>query len=122
MTTSQKNIPSLLLDEHIWAYLADLLRKEGFDVVHVCEVGLVATPDTEIFNYAIEQHLTIVTFNIRDFVSLGIQCFEEGKEHFGIILSDEIPKGELQRRLTNLLNSISAEEIKNSIRFLQDYK
>ena len=39
------NFPRLLLDEHIWAYLAKILREQGFDVIHVTEVGLVATPD-----------------------------------------------------------------------------
>ena len=38
------DLPKLLLDEHIWAYLAKILREQGFDVIHVTEVDLVARP------------------------------------------------------------------------------
>lgn len=122
MSADHIRAPKLLLDEHIWAYLAKILREQGFDVAHVCEVNLVATPDAQILQYAVDDHRAVVTFNVRDFVPLGIQYFEDGKEHFGIVVSDEIPQGELQRRVTNLLNKITDEELKNTIRFLQDYK
>lgn len=122
MSKSKANAPKLLLDEHIWMYLANTLREQGFGVTHVCEVNLVATPDSEILQYAVDNNQAVVTFNIRDFVPLGIQYFEDGREHFGIVVSDEIPQGELQRRVTNLLENITADELKNTIRFLQDYK
>lgn len=122
MRKHESNAPKLLLDEHIWAYLAVILREHGFDVTHVCEIDLVATPDSEILQYAADNNQAVVTFNVRDFVPLGIQYFEDGKEHFGIVVSDEIPQGELQRRVTNLLEKITVDELKNTIRFLQDYK
>lgn len=122
MTQNNSKTPKLLLDEHIWVYLAKILRDEGFDVTHVNEVDLIATPDSEILQYAADKHQAVVTFNIRDFVPLGIQYFEDSKDHFGIVVSDEIPRGELQKRVTNLLNKVTAEELKNTIRFLQDYK
>jgi predicted nuclease of predicted toxin-antitoxin system len=53
---SKKNSPKLLLDEHIWAYLATLLREQGFDVVHVNEVNLDATPDEKILRFATGEH------------------------------------------------------------------
>ena len=51
---TKKNVPKLLLDEHIWAYLAKILREQGFDVIHVNEVDLFATPDDKIMQYAVE--------------------------------------------------------------------
>lgn len=122
MIAKNENTPKLLLDEHIWAYLAKILRDQGFDVTHVNEVDLIATADSEILQYAVDNQQAVVTFNVRDFIPLGIQYFEDGKEHFGIVVSDEIPRGELQKRVTNLLSKITAEELKNTIRFLQDYK
>jgi predicted nuclease of predicted toxin-antitoxin system len=112
----------LLLDEQIWVYLATLLREQGFDVYHVNEVGLDHTPDLEILRDAVENHQAVVTFNIKDFIPLARQYSEEGKEHYGIVVSNEIPQGELQRRVTKLLESISAEELKNMVRFLQEFK
>lgn len=122
MNNEQKNAPKLLLDEHIWAYLANILCEQGFDVIHVCEVGLDATPDNEILQYAVSKHRAVLTFNIKDYIPLAIQYFEDGKEHYGVVVSDEILQGELQKRVTKLLQSISADELMNTIRFLQDYK
>ena len=48
MNGESKHSPKLLLDEHVWAYLAKILREQGFDVIHVCEVNLIATPDDKI--------------------------------------------------------------------------
>jgi predicted nuclease of predicted toxin-antitoxin system len=122
MNTNESNAPKLLLDEHIWVYLATLLREQGFDVVHVCEDGLEGKPDNEILRVASEKHRAVVTFNIKDFIPLAIQYFEGGKVHYGVVVSNQISQGELQRRVTNLLNNLSADDLKNTVRFLQDYK
>ena len=122
MTTHKSKAPKLLLDEHIWVYLATLLRNQGFDVYHVTEVGLGHTPDLEIFQAAVEDHRAVVTFNIKDYIPFSVQYFEDGKEHYGIVLSNEISQGELQRRVTKLLESVSAEDLKNTVRYLQEFK
>lgn len=122
MSTNETDSPKLLLDEHIWVYLATLLREQGFDVVHVSEDGLEGKPDDEILRVASEKQRAVVTFNVRDFIPLAVQYFDDGRAHYGIVVSDQIFQGELQRRVTNLLNKITAEELKNTIRFLQDYK
>lgn len=115
---TKKNSPKLLLDEHIWAYLAKLLRDQGFDVMHVTEVDLVATPDDQIMQYAARNHMAVVTFNIKDYVPLAIQYFEDGKEHFGVVVSKELSHGELQKRVTKLLGDVTAEELMNAVRYL----
>ncbi len=115
---TKKNSPKLLLDEHIWAYLAKLLRDQGFDVMHVTEIDLVATPDDKIMQYAASNHRAVVTFNIKDYVPLAIQYFQDGKEHYGVVVSKELSRGELQKRVTKLLESVTAEELMNAVRYL----
>lgn len=110
--------PKLLLDEQIWKYLAKLLREQGFDVIHVNEVDLDATPDEKIMEYAADKNRAIVTFNVRDYVPLAIQYVEDGKEHYGVVVSKELSHGELKRRVTRLLASVTAEELMNSVRYL----
>lgn len=78
----------MLLDEHIWASLARLLREQGFDVIHVNEVDLIAAPDYEIMAYAVGEHRAVVTFNIKDFVPLAIQYYADGKEHYRVVVSN----------------------------------
>lgn len=112
------NSPKLLLDEHIWAYLAKLLREQGFDVVHVNEADLVGTPDDKIMAYAVGEHRAVVTFNIRDFIPLAVQYYEDGEEHYGVVLSNQLSRGELQRRVIKLLKSITAKELMNAVRYL----
>ena len=58
----------LLLDEHYPPAHAQTLRDAGFDVIAVAEnPALTGVPDTEIFQWAINQGRRIVTENIRDF-------------------------------------------------------
>jgi len=115
---AKKNHPKLLLDEHIWAYLAKLLREQGFDVVHVNEVDLVAAPDEKVVAYAVGEHRAVVTFNIKHFVPLAIRYVEDGKEHYGVVVSKQLSQGELQKRVTKLLEGVTAEELMNAVRYL----
>ncbi len=115
---TKKNSPKLLLDEHIWAYLAKILREQGFDVTHVTEVDLAATPDDKIMLYAARNQMAVVTFNIKDYIPLAVQYYEDGKEHYGIVVSKELSRGELQKRVTKLLESVTAKELMNAVRYL----
>jgi hypothetical protein len=118
MSNESKHSPKLFLDEHIWAYLAKILRERGYDVIHATEVGLIATPDELIMKYAVGEHRAVVTFNIKHYIPLSIQYFEDGKEHYGVVVSKALSQGELQRRITKLLESVTAEELMNAVRYL----
>ena len=63
-----------------------------------------------------------MTFNIGDFAELHDEYVAEGKEHWGIILSSREPIRVLLHRLLRLLNSVSAEELKKQIRWLNEFK
>ena len=115
---TKKNSPKLLLDEHIWGYLAKILREQGFDVIHATEVDLVATPDDKIMEYAVGEHRAVVTFNIKDFVLLAVKYFEDGKEHYGVVVSNQLSRGDLQKRVIRLLESVTAAELMNAVRYL----
>jgi predicted nuclease of predicted toxin-antitoxin system len=122
MTADKSKAPKLLLDEQIWVYLATLLREQGFDVIHAYESDLEHKPDAEVLRSAVENHRAVVTFNTRHFIPLAREYFMERKQHYGIVVSDEIPQGELQRRVTKLLESVTAEDLKNMVRYLQEFK
>ena len=107
-----------LLDQDVYALTERFLREQGYDVIHVNEVDLDATPDEQIMEYASENHRAVVTFNIRDFVPLAIQYYDDGKEHYGVVVSKELSHGELQKRVTQLLKNVTAEELMNSVRYL----
>ncbi len=114
--------PRLLLDEHIWEGLASLLRSEGFDVIHVYEIGRGGLGDQDQLEYAAAQGRALLTFNARHFEPLAVEWFFAGRPHAGIIISDELPPGELRRRVENLLKMRSAEELQSVVVWLQMFK
>ena len=114
--------PKLHLNEHLSPRLAAQLRKYGFDVTSTVEMGLMGADDDEQLAYAASSHRAIVTFNHKDFAVRHIRYLEEGQEHWGIILSTEETPDVLRRRLLRLLNTLTAEELKNQMRWLNEFK
>lgn len=115
--------PKLHLNENLSPRLANELRKYGFDVVATQEVeDMLSAPDDIQLAHAASEQRAILTFNIGDFAVLHEQYMAEGKEHWGIILSTREPIGELLRRILRMLNTVSADELKNQIRWLSEFK
>jgi hypothetical protein len=48
--------------------------------------------------------------------------FFASKSHAGIVISDQLPMGELLRRILNLLNARSADDLKDGVHWLQTYR
>lgn len=114
--------PRLHLNEHISPRLAAQLRRYGFDVISSQEAGILSETDSEQLTQAIIEQRAIVTFNVVDFVSLHNDYLSQGKEHWGIIFSTEETINILRHRLLRLLNSTSADELKNQIRWLNQFR
>jgi len=122
MPSPLHNPPKLYLNEHLSPRLAVQLRGYGFDAVSSQEAKMLSADDEEQFAWAVGEHRAIITFNFNDFVELHQRYNSEGKEHFGIILSTAETVAVLLRRLLKLMNSISVDELKNQIRWLNEFK
>lgn len=83
---------------------------------------MLSSDDEEQFSLAVSEQRAIVTFNFRDFVELHERYIAVGKEHWGIILSTEERTGTLLHRLLRLLNSVTADELKTTVRWLNEFK
>jgi len=114
--------PKLHLNEHLSPRLAAQLRQYGFDATSTLELGMVEADDSEQLAYAASEQRALVTFNHKDFADLHAQYAAEGREHWGIILSTEETPDVLRRRLLRLLNTLTAEELKDQIRWLNEFK
>ena len=112
----------LYLDEHIWLGLARTLRERGYDAIHVYDVGRGNLDDESQLVYAAAHERAILTFNACDFEPLAAEWFLTGKTHAGIIISNQLPIGELLRRIERLLSTLSAEEMRNTVRYLHLYR
>jgi predicted nuclease of predicted toxin-antitoxin system len=122
MPSLSPNPPKLYLNEHLSPRLAEQLRRYGFDAVSSQEAAMLSHDDAEQLVWAVAQERAIVTFNVSDFVKLHEEYQAAGKEHFGVVLSTAETVPVLLHRLLRLLNSLSADELKNQVRWLNDYK
>lgn len=116
---------SLYTDEDVTSDLAPALRRRGYHAQSTVEVGNSAFSDEAQLAYATESGMAILTYNIQDFVPLAQTWFLSNREHSGIILSEQFNHnqfGELLRRVLRLLNRWTADELRNQILFLQQFK
>ncbi|OGQ77959.1 MAG: hypothetical protein A3F90_19040 [Deltaproteobacteria bacterium RIFCSPLOWO2_12_FULL_60_19] len=111
---------TLLLDEDVRVVLGEILRQRGYDVIHVLEVGRTGRSDSEQLDYATIQGRAILTHNIRHYILLDNQYRREGKDHAGILLSDQIPLRDLLQRTLRFLSRHSADEVANMVMWLKD--
>jgi hypothetical protein len=112
----------LLLDEHIWEGLAEALTQRGHDVVHIANTEHSGVDDEPLLAFAAAEGRAVLTYNVRHFVPLVRLWYEAGREHAGVILSIQLPPGELLRQVERLLITLSADELKNTVHWLQEYR
>ena len=118
--------PRLYLDEDVIPDLARILRSRGSDVSSAHEVGALGLSDEEQLAYAAAEGRAILTFNYQDFLEIGEAWFLAGRTHAGIIISyhqygrREI--GELLRAVLALMDAVSAEELRDTIHFLDQFR
>ena len=65
--------------------------------------------------YAISREMAIFTFNSADFISIHNEYLRKGRNHFGILLSKQVPLKESIRRLTSFLYKYTETELQNNI-------
>ncbi len=112
----------LYLDEDVHGRVARALRLRNFDVVSAHETARLGLSDEEQLAQAAADGRALFTFNTADYVRLHLEWFRAGKTHHGVIVSDQLPIGETVRRLLNLLNRVTADEMHNQLRWLQAFK
>lgn len=108
----------LYLDEDVDVVLSHLVRARGFRVMTTQEAGHVGNTDAEQLAFATDQGKTILTHNRVDFEALARRYFEDKRTHSGIIIAVRRHPKEMARRLLILLNSLTADEIEDQIRYI----
>jgi hypothetical protein len=106
----------------VTVHLAPALRLRGYRAQSAAEAGNLHVSDEAQLSYAAAQGMAILTYNAQDFIPLAQAWFRAGREHAGMILSEQFSQrqfGELLRRVLRLLDSLTAEEMHNQILFLQ---
>jgi len=98
------------------------LRARGVDVLTAHEAQHMGVPDTEQIAFAAQADRTLFTFNRGDFVALHSHYLAIGQPHAGIIVSDQLEVGLVLRRLLRLLSARTAEDMRNWLEFLSNWR
>jgi hypothetical protein len=116
---------ALYTDEDVTADLAPALRRRGYVAQSTLEASNTAISDEAQLTYAAEQGMAILTYNAQHFIPLARTWYLAGREHAGMIISEQFSQrqfGELLRRVLRLLNHLTADEIRNRVVFLQEFR
>jgi uncharacterized protein with PIN domain len=111
----------IYLNENLSWKVAKALREYGYDVVSSHEVGMNTEEDDVQLAYAIAEKRAVLTNNFGDFVRLHEEYAILGKEHCGIIFTTKCTIGDMILRLKEFLKNVTAEEMKNRIRWLNEF-
>ncbi|MBI3921257.1 MAG: DUF5615 family PIN-like protein [Armatimonadetes bacterium] len=125
METATPDLPlfaRLYLDEDVHLRVANALWLRRYDAISVHEARRWALEDEEQLSFAVADGRALFTFNTSDYIRLHLDWQQRGEEHFGIIVSNQIPISEVVRRLLNLLNKVAADEMHNQLIWLQAFK
>jgi predicted nuclease of predicted toxin-antitoxin system len=108
----------LYLDEDVDVLVAELLKKRGYSVITARDAGTLGQEDRAQLAFAVREQRALFTHNRVDFEQLGLAYFERTEDHFNIILAVRRSPHELVNRLLQLLNEVTADEMKNQVRYL----
>ena len=108
----------LYLDEDVDVLIADLLKSYGFSALTTRDAGQLRNSDEDQLAYATVQQKALLTHNRVHFEALAKSYFEQGKTHWGIIIAVRRSSYEIVQRLLGILNQVTADEMKNQIRYI----
>jgi len=115
----------LYTDEDITDLLALLLRERGYGAESALDAGTIGFSDENQLAFATNLRWTILTFNRDDFTELARRWYGAGREHAGIVISQQFSRreiGEFLRQVCNLLETVSAPEMWNTVLYLQSFR
>ncbi len=110
---------TLYFDEDVEIEIPLRLAGRGWDVSWAQKAGTLRRSDQEQLALAVSQRRAIVTHNRRDFERLHAEYLRAGLAHYGIIIAKFRPNlGDVVNRLLALLDSVTADEMINQLRYV----
>jgi Domain of unknown function (DUF5615) len=100
------------------AALAPQLRTRGIEAHNVYDLQQQGWPDAALLQSSAESGRVLVTHNIRDFMALHHAYLAERRVHAGVVVTPVRPIGTLLARLVMLHEHTTADDMRNTLRFL----
>lgn len=108
----------LYLDEDVAVLVADLVRARGYSALTTREAKQLQQSDAVQLEFAVNNQRVFLTHNRADFEKLAQEYYEKGQDHYGIIIAVRHPPYEIARRLLIILDQVTADEMKNQVRYI----
>ncbi len=105
-------------DEDVSILIAELIKARGYSVLTTHEANNSGKSDAEQLKFAVENKLVLLTHNRVDFEKLATEYFEQGKNHYGMIMAIRRLPNETLQRLLEILNQTTSDEMINQIRYI----
>jgi hypothetical protein len=106
------------LDEDVDVLVAELLRSRGFLARTTLEAGRLGSTDEQQLAFAAGEEMAVLTHNRAEFEELAEHYFVAGRTHWGIVISVRRSPYEIASRLFGILNSITADEMRNQLIYI----
>jgi hypothetical protein len=110
-----------MTDEDVYGHVAVQLRAVGFDAVSTPEAGRLGASDPDQLSWAAQQGRALITFNVGDFARLHYEWMSQDLHHAGLILSQQRSLGDVLRRLLNLSQDLSQEDMQDRLEYLSNW-
>ena len=113
-----KLFAEVYLDEDVSVLIGTLLQARGFGAHTARDEGMLGEDDPAQLAYATSLECCIVTHNRIHFEQLHSEYIASDRSHFGIIVATRRSPYEVTRRLTVLLNTLTADEFENQLLYV----
>ena len=113
-----KLFADLYLDEDVSVLVAALLRSRGLDAVTAVGEQMLGLDDSAQLAHAAAMGRCVVTHNRVHFELLHRQYLAAGRDHAGIVVATRRAPHEVASRIVMLLNTLTADEIRNQILYV----
>jgi len=115
----------LYTDEDVTTALAIALRERGYVAQSAVEASMQNQDDEVHLAYATARGMSLMTYNEKDFVPIAQRWAFQGRDHAGIVVSEQFSLdqlGELLRRALKLLDTLTADEMQNAFVYLSQFR
>lgn len=113
---------SILLDEDVDPLLAAVLRMCGVDAIAAQDAGLRSADDEALLQFAAREGRVLLTHNVSDFVKLAREWAGARRSHAGILVGRQVGFKVLLRRVSKFIGRNAAEDMRDRLDWLENYK
>ena len=111
----------LYLDEDVEVFLADAVRRRGYEVNTTRDCGNLGSSDLAQVAYARQSSAIILTHNVQDFPRLHYEIIGRNEHHSGFIVAKKESPTIVLRRLLKLFTKRSAEDMQDTLEYLSNW-